>query len=167
MSLDAQQPACLHCGRPVPADAMQSHLPACPFCGQLAIIDDQEPHLSHPPDPANPAELNSLRLRQIITERRGMIRTRTYLLAGTVACVVVAVQSIITAIQSGGWAAAAELGLALILLAFAWRLGIQTRQVHRRFAQALQHDPARQPDFTSLSDGSQHRRNLEELNDQR
>ena len=48
-------------------------------------------------------------------------------------------------------------------LFFAWRLGGRAIALTRELQQPLQNDPLQPPDFSTLNDGSQHVKHLEEM----
>jgi len=125
--------------------------------------------------PAREEELRELRIRQFSTLRRTAYRTRSYFIVGTVGCLMTAVQTIdwgIRALYAPHWrllailwlfiAAAALLGTA----GFARRVARIQREINSdlRARETQELEAARnEPDFSLLSDGSQHIRNLEQV----
>lgn len=178
-------PACPGCGQPVPADAPAEYgLLQCPWCGAqfFAPASDDGPgaesgHPGEGPDDAGidtppdrrgdfTAELDGLRVRQIAALRRGGYRERSYCVIAAVALGVVAVQLVILAAQharSAGWGARPVgyvMFAAFALLAagyFVRRIVRLTRELKRSAIAP----PAHEPDFSTLSDGSQQWKNLE------
>ncbi len=132
----------------------------------MLIVDD---HLHEEPatPPAEEQEVEEVRIRRIVRERRAQVRTRSYYLVVVLACAVLAVQLVVRLVpawRSGnireavGWIAGA-----VLLLVVAWSLVGRVRELtHEINTSALPTDTP-PPSFEGLSDGSQHRRNLEKL----
>jgi DNA-directed RNA polymerase subunit M/transcription elongation factor TFIIS len=176
--IDASDFECPNCGQILHAERGEvARLLQCPACSELFVI----PALDGSTDLPDAAvateeqkahselqELNSLRMRHLIVTRRTAIRTRTYYVAGAVSCLVGAIQLAImtvTEVRIVGWHlrqvsfvlfAIAALYLAAYLFKGAAHWGRQSQA-------AKIPDPETPPDFTPLSDGSQHAKNLEHL----
>ena len=164
---------CRSCGRPFSPDDTARQPPLCPHCGEIPIIDDlPDPSPEQPQAlaPDDQHELEGQRIEQIVRVRRSVLRIRGWCITAAIACLVLAAQQIIwlfAALFRAPWSPqqTIRLSLAIILLAAA----VLLRQRITRFSLELRRtraslpDPATPPDFSSLSDGSQHIRNLENL----
>ena len=140
------------------ADALEYETPDAP------VID-----VPHTPD-ACEDELDGLRIRQLAALRRGAYRARSYALIGAVASVVVAIQLVLMTVayvRARGWGlypigyvqaacVAALLGVYFGRRALALHREIQTPA-------RLPPEPPEGPDFSTLSDGSQQWKNLEDI----
>jgi hypothetical protein len=165
--LEAAAVICPHCDQAVDVSAIESGAAVqCPHCqGEFVRPVD----VADETDRADrEAELSNLRIRQISALRRGAYRSRSYCIVGVVALTVAAVKLIIMTVhqvQFAGWqtrpvgyllgAAAALMGAGF----FAARAMELTREV----AKPLLVDPPGPPDFSTLSDGSQQVKHLEEM----
>ncbi len=105
-------------------------------------------------------QLNEVRIKQVLTERRSLFRTRSYFVVLGTAALVIAIQIAIYSVyrlQHGGFSfrvgayIAAFLPL-LLLMRFCWR---KIRQYNLELATPLLPEPAADPDFSTLSDGTQ------------
>ena len=114
-------------------------------------------------------ELDGVRVRQIAALRRGAYRVRSYCVVAAAALVVVAVQLCVMAVafvRAAGWGARPVgyvmfAGFALLAAGyFARRVLHLTRELRQS---AVPTPPDREPDFSTLSDGSQRWRNLEDV----
>ncbi|HLL89183.1 MAG TPA: hypothetical protein VK324_07755 [Tepidisphaeraceae bacterium] len=110
-------------------------------------------------------ELDDVRVRQVLTLRRGLFRQRSYCLIGAGALLVLAGQlgwMTYTRVRAAGWQprpvgyvliAVVALSCATVLLRFA-------RGFARELATSTMPEPTTPPDFSTLSDGSQRAENL-------
>jgi hypothetical protein len=109
--------------------------------------------------------LSELRIRQMATLRRSAYRSRSYAIIGASACIVMAMQLIWTLIRSHRfnlWTIG--FALATILLIFAASYCIRRAiAMNREAKQSTIPEPTTQPDFSTLGDGSQLAKNLEEI----
>ena len=127
--------------------------------------EDEEEHAE-----ARDDELDGLRIRQLSALRRGAYRARSYAIIGAAAGFVVAVQLVIMTVayvRAQGWgrwpigyvlfAAAAV----MVGLHFARR----ALEIHREIRTPIELPPPPPggPDFSTLSDGSQQWKNLEDI----
>jgi len=113
-------------------------------------------------------ELDGLRIRQLAALRRAAYRSRSHAVVAVVVCTVAVVQSAILLIQH-----LRQIGLGPrvpIYCAFCLAGGYGTVffakraiALHREATQSHLGAPTAAPDFSSLSDGSQRWKNLEEL----
>jgi hypothetical protein len=114
------------------------------------------------------AELDGLRIRQLSTLRRAAYRSRSYAIIAAGACAVVAAQLVLLTIRhvrTLGWSAQA-IGYVLLVPVAAWGawyfLG-RAMALHRETRRTLLTNPTQPPDFSTLSDGSQQVKNLEDI----
>jgi hypothetical protein len=114
-------------------------------------------------------ELDGLRIRQLAALRRGAYRARSYAIIGAVAGFVVAVQlgiMTVTYVRSRGWGlwpawyVLFAIATAMVGVYFVHR----AMELHReiRTPAPLPPEPE-EPDFSTLSDGSQQWKNLEDI----
>jgi len=134
----------------------------CPACGSDVpfVPDGQEAEAETAEQRDRDSELDSVRVRQVLTERRSLFRMRSYFIA-------LAVTSAVAAGQLGIWCYSrlvrggldlfvAGYGLAILGMVVAAVLCIsRIRQYNRELAKPLQTEPTAEPDFSTLSDGSQ------------
>ena len=149
----------------------------CPRCGTEFFppvleyqypIDAADSDQEGDPDDADQEELSSLRIRQIAALRRGAYRSRSYCMIGAAALLATTIELIIMTVQrvrAAGWSWLPTLYAAAAALSFlgAWRLVVKIRSLSQEVRHTLLNEPTEPPDFTPLSDGSQHVKNLEEL----
>jgi hypothetical protein len=170
--------ACPVCGRPLPRDVVPLGWVQCPACGaQVELVavpsvepGDEEGTPEPPPDPD--AALNALRVRQIAALRRGGYRTRSYCFVAAAALAVVAAQLAFMGLasyrDSGGRLTWPAIYAVLVLLAlwgcahFAGRVLRLTNELRQSPTAALP-PPEHEPDFSTLGDGSQQWKNLEDV----
>jgi hypothetical protein len=129
----------------------------------MEIIDDQPEKSDHPP------ELDGLRIRQLTALRRGAIRSRSWCLITAAVCIVGTVQLLINIVQviryehSLGLRAMGYLLVAIggcIAAIFSiWRAQILKREIDK----PLLDEPKNPPDFSTLSDGSERWKSLENI----
>jgi hypothetical protein len=104
----------------------------------------------------------------MIVTRRTAIRTRTYFVAGAVACVTGAIELVImtvTEVRAGGWHVR-QAGFVLAGVVGVWGAVYFFRRAAywgRESRAVTMPEPETPPDFSTLSDGSQHAKNLENL----
>ena len=149
---------------------------SCPACGEHVLIPavDGSTELAQEEEAAarraeeRQSELDGLRMRHVIVTRRAAIRSRTYNVLGAAGCVMAAVKLGIIAVQQGrraGWHAAqgALVVMAVAAVYFGWHFLQRARAWGRESRGSAMPEPETPPDFSTLSDGSQHARSLEEL----
>jgi hypothetical protein len=111
------------------------------------------------------SELNELRIRQMATLRRSAYRGRSYAIIGVTACIVMAVQLLWTIVRSRRldfW----TIAFALMTIFSIWGAIFCIRRaiaMNREAKQSTLLEPPTPPDFSTLSDGSQLAKNLEEI----
>ena len=170
---------CPECGSAVPADADGGAILQCPRCGTQFFLPADPDEIEHaaPEDAAAveapsdaDAELSALRIRQVSALRRGAYRARSYCIIGAAVCGVAVVNLILRLAEllrhhrwQARWVRYGVLYTVLAMAAayglvyFVHRINELTREVRRPSLQ----DPATPPDFSTLSDGSHHVRDLE------
>lgn len=139
----------------------------CTQCGNDFFIDheseDEVTTSEHPPE----HELDATRIRQRMTMVRTAYRSRSYAIIAAVTSAVLAAQSILSA-MSRFRVHSLPLALLYVLFAIAGAYGAlffsrKAVALHREARQSSLDNPPASPDFTSLGDGSQRVRNLEEI----
>ena len=177
-SPDQPEYVCPHCGQSLANPDPRQPVLNCPNCGQAVSVatEDAPPTAASEIQPAlgieTPAddELSGLRIRQISDLRRGAVRTRSWLLIGAIVCAVGAIQLLFLA--ASGYRSGLRLSplgdLAASVLAVILCIYFSTRALaaHRELKQSHLEEPPVPPDFSTLSDGSQHSANLERMADQ-
>ena len=109
--------------------------------------------------------LSELRIRQMATLRRTAYRSRSYEIIGAIACIVMAMQSIWTLIRShrfNVW----TIAFALTMILSVWGAIYCIRRaiaMNREAKRSTLPQPTMPPDFSTLSNGSQLAKNLEEI----
>jgi len=172
---------CGQCGERI--DIVETVPTRCPRCGaEIVVGTDSEPQetgeiqveaeedddCAAEPDPAEEDELSSLRIRQVAALRRSANRSRSHCVVIATALLVGAGKLTVMTIQnvrSGGqriFSAAYVVAIALALI-FAGLLIRRIVELTRELKQPLLSDPLEPPDFSTLSDGSQHARHLAEM----
>jgi hypothetical protein len=173
-------PNCPACGQSLPPDLAPTYgWLRCPACGaQFAAATEDAPaetldyaDAATPPDRRGDftAELDGLRVRQIAALRRGAYRTRSYCFVAAAALAVVGVQLVVTTVRGLRsqplWAVGYGVLAALALVGFVHfaRRVIQLTDELRHSPTAALPPPGPEPDFSTLSDGSQQWKNLEDV----
>lgn len=169
---------CPGCGETVQAiPAETPRMLTCPACEERFVIAaiDGSTEFPEPPQPTEQewddraaAELDSLRMRHLIVTRRTAMRSRTYNILGVAACLMGAAKlgiMTVSEVRVVGWhlrqVSFVLFGLAaLMAVGFFWRRAQYWAEQSRGAKMA---DPETPPDFSALSDGSQHAKNLENL----
>ena len=113
-------------------------------------------------------ELDGLRIRQLSALRRATSRQRSYVLIGWVACLVAVIQLLWMTVQHVRMAGWDRRPIAYLMFAAAGLLGSvlfmrRAREYTRELSRSALTEPEAAPDFSTLSDGSQRVRNLEEM----
>jgi hypothetical protein len=145
---------------------------ATPQAAEWEIVDDTEPDVLEQEAPAEAEthgeRMSAVRVRQLSAERRGAYRLRSYCVIAAGFCLVLGIQLVAMSFRGGretglgmrpvGYACgAAAAGLAASFLV---RRAVDLTRELRKPAQAA---PAAAPDLSTLSDGSQHWKNLDEM----
>ena len=169
---------CPACGERVEAEVEEvARLVECPACGEAFVIPALDGSTDVPDADAageerkahdELQELDSLRMRHLIVTRRTAIRTRTYFVTGAFGCLVGGVELVIMTVNEVrrvGWHLR-QVGFVLsALLGFWGAVCLFQRAAYwgRQGRAVTIPEPETPPDFTTLSDGSQYARNLENL----
>lgn len=186
---DGEFHPCPACGLAVERSPDSGPLIQCPYCGEqfyppvvgeFDVAEDDQPSPREDPA-ADERELSALRIKQVVTLRRGAYRTRTYWIVGTAGCVFAAMQLVIYACpdltarrpKSITLIDGCYLFFALIAMFGAVKFFERVISVQREInadlrARELEELEAakHEPDFSTLSDGSQQARNLEQIFDE-
>jgi hypothetical protein len=174
-----QRFVCPGCGEEidVPAESW-GQLVACPYCNaqffashdvaNQEVVDDT-PLPDTQTEDARQDELNATKIRQLTALRRGAIRARSWCLITIVVCVVGSIQLLIKTGEFVWHEHRWGIRPSLFVIAVAFLLGVarfflgRAREFKREIDKPALEDPTQPPDFSTLSDGSQHWKNLEEL----
>lgn len=133
--------------------------------------DGVTPDVPEETEDADPAhELDGLRIRQYTALRRGAFRARSYALIGVIACVFCGILLLLITVAHArirGFGAI-PIGCALAAcaaFALAYHFVHRVRELNEeiRTPAPLPPTPPGGPDFSTLSDGSQHWKNLEDI----
>ena len=166
---------CPHCAQAVEVDPNSIEpFMRCPHCGgQFAIILDEPAEVDYESREADlrarEAELDGMRIRQLSNARRALIRLRTYVFIGGVLGAVGGVQLIIKTAQrvrhEHAWDLRTVGFIAFTGVCFMIAVYFLNRMVemNRELRRPLLEEPTTPPDFSMLSDGSQHARDLEDI----
>jgi hypothetical protein len=154
-----------------------ARLVECPACGRGFVVPGRDGSTELPDADAGGEEpkahdelqeLDSLRMRHLIVTRRTAIRTRTYFVTGAFGCLVGGVDLVImtvSVVRRVGWHLRQGGFVLSALLAFWGAVYLFERAAYwgRKSRAEKIPEPETPPDFTTLSDGSQYARNLENL----
>jgi hypothetical protein len=108
-------------------------------------------------------ELDGERIRRCATLRRATYRSRSHAIIAMLICGVAAIQSLNFARSAVGWSAAAFIACGTICIVGALLFFVKARDLHRRCAALKPEQENSAPDFSSLSDGSQRWKSLNEI----
>lgn len=175
---DLQIAHCPRCGNEFQITATSPIL-QCPACGEQFFPPDPvevpaETTESPEPKPSSEEELSGMRIRQISVMRRASYRTRSYYIIGLGACVVIAIQLCLMIVRSireaplhfrtsSLFAFTAYCLFLIGAIAGGFFFARRLLELQQEICQSLQKEPAAQPDFSSLQDGTQHIRELEQM----
>jgi hypothetical protein len=166
---------CPECGQELAVTLLETpQLVQCPECeGEFVVpaldgTTGAEPPLENESAPGTQSELDGLRVRQIVMARRAAIRSRTYMLLGAMLCAVGCAKLItmtIPVVRQEGWSRAAIAYAVFAALAVVGALYCVRRaaEFNAESKAGPLPEPATPPDFSTLSDGSQHARNLQDI----
>ena len=115
-----------------------------------------------------------MRIRQISVMRRAAYRTRSYYIIGLGACVVIAIELCLMTARSiqethlhfrtPSFLAFVAYCLFLVgAIAGGFFFARRLLELQQEIRHSLQKEPAEQPDFSTLQDGTQHIRELEQM----
>jgi hypothetical protein len=114
-------------------------------------------------------ELDGVRIRRLAAERRAILRSRSHCIIAGVVCVVLEWQLCWMIVEQ--WAKASSLRMLVYALAacaiaiIAALCGHRAVELTGQLRRPLIEEPASPPDFSTLGDGSQQAKNLEEIHD--
>jgi hypothetical protein len=132
-----------------------------------SIVDDTADHAESAAEPTE--QLNADRIRQLTRLRRATIRSRSWCLIGAIVGFVAAAELVFKIVQNfrygHGWGflTAAFVFCAIASGLIAVLFFRRYVELHREIQTPILRDPATPPDFSTLSDGSQRWKNLEEM----
>jgi hypothetical protein len=132
-----------------------------------SVVDDTADHIEVAAEPTE--QLNADRIRQLTRLRRATIRSRSWCLIGAIVGFVAAAELVFKIVQNfrygHGWGflTAAFVFCAIASGLIAVLFFRRYVELHREIQTPILRDPATPPDFSTLSDGSQHWKNLEEM----
>jgi len=168
--------SCPECGQAVRVDVQPAaQLIECPACAAHFVVPglDGSTEVTDAPAPEHPHEdhsdLDSLRMRHIVVVRRAAMRSRTYCIVGAAASLIGAIQLVILTVREVRWAGWNLRAASFIVMAVGLvycMIWLMRRAAHWNRESRPQPDvtePQTPPDFSTLSDGSQHARNLEQM----
>jgi hypothetical protein len=154
---------CPHCQQLVEINLPNEHkIVTCPHCNAEFAVPEVQPYDDRS------GELDGLRIRQLSTLKRSGYRSRSYAIIAAGACAVIAAQLVLLTfrqVRMVGWSARA-IGYALlvpVVLWGAWHFIGRAMALHRETRRSSLADPQSTPDFSTLSDGSQRVKNLEDM----
>ncbi|HEX4124101.1 MAG TPA: hypothetical protein VHY37_05185 [Tepidisphaeraceae bacterium] len=167
---------CPGCGEAVDVSAEAvGKFATCPYCNAQFSPEDQDAEaadaLAHAHDEARrEAELSALRIRAVATERRAVVRTRSYWIILLLALCIASVKLFMMASSLFGeshskhWMEPLAYVLAAVvcLSAAPWPIW-KIRALNAELRKPMLEEPTTPPDFSTLSDGSQRWKNLEQL----
>ncbi len=166
---------CPYCGQEVAVEWCMGQMPRCPACGEAFVVNDETDDAVD--KAVKDAELSSLRIMQLARQRRGLIRTRSYMLVLTIASLVMAIQLVISMLRlwvnRDSWLPDARTrSMAFMALIAAWFVislilvrwfGRKAAELKKQVFHSDLSEPTTPPDYSALSDGSQHVRALEQM----
>jgi hypothetical protein len=169
---------CPACGQAVEAiRGPVAQLLHCPACGEHFVIAAIDGSTDVPEEGAigeqekearELAELDSLRMRHLVVTRRTAMRSRTYNILGAATCLMAAAKLVVMTVKEvriEGWHLRA-VSFVLFAIVALWPIPYLLRRAAHwaRESRGVKiPDPETPPDFSGLSDGSQHAKNLEDL----
>lgn len=169
---------CPHCGNEFQITE-QSPILQCPGCGEQFFPPEPaevptETTESPEPKPSTEEELSGMRIRQISVMRRAAYRTRSYYIIGLGACVVIAIELCLMIVRSirethlhfrtaSLYAFVAYCLFLIGTIAGGFFFARRLAELQQEIRQSLQKKSAAPPDFSTLQDGTQHIRELEQM----
>jgi predicted RNA-binding Zn-ribbon protein involved in translation (DUF1610 family) len=169
---------CPACGQVVEATrGPVAQLLHCPACGEHFVIAAIDGSTDVPEEGAaneneqearELGELDSLRMRHLVVTRRTAMRSRTYNILGAATCLMAAAKLVVMTVKEvrlAGWHLRQVSFVLFAIVALSPIPYLLRRAAHwaRESRGVKMPDPETPPDFTALSDGSQHAKNLEDL----
>ncbi len=137
-----------------------------PTPDDFVVHDDLSHHESISAE-AQKHELDNNQIKKITHIRRTAVRSRGYLLVGSIFCAALGVQTVWNSVgrfrSNENTIAAAYLMAGAILFALAWKALVRAQHFKREADASALSDPKTPPDFSRLNDGSQSWKNLEDM----
>ena len=167
--------SCPHCEQNVLIESASDEAEIiCPHCGIAFVVPHAESgvldyHDGKAEEQRREAELDMMRIRQLTTARRAAIRARTYLLVGCVIFATAAINLVIEAVQrlryEKVWDARTFSFIAFSAACFMIAYYFMSRmlEISKELGRSAIEDPVTPPDFSTLSDGTQTARDLEDV----
>ena len=181
--------SCPHCAEAIECTlADRPQIASCPYCsgafmlpaadgstlpvarvdGESQFVVDDTAAAERRREERDRNELDGLKIRQIAVARRAANRSRSYCLMIAFAAIVGAIQLAWNSVQTfrhSGWSnyAAAYAMAVPVCLWLAVRFYRRSELFRREACQSALRDPDTPPDLDSLSDGSQHWKNLGDM----
>lgn len=164
---------CPHCEAALDATPGESPLDlVCRRCGGFMVIPPAGATAEHLDDAApslvSDDELSAFRMRQHAGARRAAYRSRSHCVIGALVCVVAAVQLTwtgFTTLRDAGWGLG-PIAYLLTAMPAAWGAAYFFRkamELDQEAKQSALSHAADAPDFTSLNDGSEKWKDLEDI----
>jgi ribosomal protein L37AE/L43A len=178
-SPEPSEQQCPACGQAVSMDPLSEGPLQCDQCGEQfsvaqepdagasEILEDEDKQAEEDLRQKHESELSEMRIRQISGLRRNAIRTRSWLIVGAIACVVGAAQLVFLAIR--GYRHGLRTGpvgdvlFAIAALMIGSYFVRRAREFIREIEKSRLEEPISPPDFSTLNDGSQRWKALDEL----
>lgn len=161
---------CPECGAALVDVEGEPNLLRCERCDKYFDVPEEhraDDHESHEATDRQD-ELDGLRIRQLAAMRRAAYRSRSYCVIAAMVCVVAVVQLAwngIALIRATGWGMRPVSYFLFTILA-AWGAAFFTRkamELNREAKKSTLPDPTTSPDLSTLSDGSDRWKNLEDV----
>jgi hypothetical protein len=132
------------------------------------VPEESSPQESEAPHDDRSAELDGIRIRQLATLRRAAYRSRSHAIVAALVCAFAVIQAgylLVQQLLHTGYSARILLYTGFIIAGAYCAMFFTRRAValHREATQSHLTDPTTPPDFSTLSDGSQRWKNLEEI----
>ena len=140
----------------------------CPRCDKHFRTPDAVDDAPAPEPDDRADELSALRIRQLSAAKRAAYRSRSYCVIAAVVCVVAIVQLVwngVLLLRGGGWTSRPVSYFLFAILA-AWGVGYFVRHAtafHREAQRSALPEPTTPPDFSTLGDGSEQWKKLEDV----
>jgi DNA-directed RNA polymerase subunit RPC12/RpoP len=171
METGSMEYECPHCSARMSVEEEQGARELqCLACGGLVIIPGEGGDAAEAAHDARRDELDGYRIRQVSMLRRAKIRGRSYVLIGALLCLFGGGQCFWVAIAGRAAMGPAWVGVYIIAgtasAAISVRLFLRARRMSRELRRSALGEPQGEADFSTLSDGSQYWRNLEDVREE-
>jgi uncharacterized Zn finger protein (UPF0148 family) len=171
MAEDESQPVvaveCPGCGVVVEVGAGAGEV-VCPGCGTMFVVAGVDDRAREEAVARRESELDGLRMRHVIVQRRAAARSRTYAVLGAGVCAMGAVKLVMMArreVGLHGWGMGEVAYGVVAVLAIVGAVYFVGRAAYwgRESRAGVIPEPEGEPDFSTLGDGSQRARDLEDI----